>query len=178
MSVRFSGVFVVPGSEKPGGMHDRTQNNPPAKVKNVAIVAPTRSNSLDYLNFEEKRQLIASSLSLSDFLSVGKEAKEIKQIKETGVTAVIVGELVVLTIQQIYFTHQIKMSLDTQTLTNYMDNCLLKAEKFLELLNLSITEISLWYCVENNGWAQVKPLLAHNFSKILGSTALRTYLSV
>ncbi|KAJ1530382.1 hypothetical protein ONE63_005291 [Megalurothrips usitatus] len=34
----------------------------------VAIVAPQRSNSLDYLNFEEKRQLIASSLSLSDFL--------------------------------------------------------------------------------------------------------------
>lgn len=104
MSVRFSGVFVVPGSEKSAAMHDRTQNNPPAKVKNVAIVAPTRSNSLDYLNFEEKRQLIASSLSLSDFLSVGKEAKEIKQIKETGVTAVIVGKFVVLTIQKISFT--------------------------------------------------------------------------
>lgn len=101
MSVRFSGVFVVPGSEKSGAMHDRTQNNPAAKVKNVAIVAPTRSNSLDYLNFEEKRQLIASSLSLSDFLSVGKEAKEIKQIKETGVTAVIVGKFVALTIQKI-----------------------------------------------------------------------------
>lgn len=27
-----------------------------------------RSNSMDYLNFEEKRQIIASSLSLTDFL--------------------------------------------------------------------------------------------------------------
>ena len=34
----------------------------------VAIVTPQRSNSLDFLNFEEKRQIIASSLSLTDFL--------------------------------------------------------------------------------------------------------------
>ena len=33
-----------------------------------------RSNSLDYLNFEEKRQIIASSLSLSDFLAHGPAA--------------------------------------------------------------------------------------------------------
>lgn len=40
--------------------------------KSVTItVTPQRSNSLDYLNFEEKRQLIASSLSLSDILHVG-----------------------------------------------------------------------------------------------------------
>lgn len=40
--------------------------------KSVTItVTPQRSNSLDYLNFEEKRQLIASSLSLSDILQVG-----------------------------------------------------------------------------------------------------------
>lgn len=32
---------------------------------------PQRSNSLDYLNFEEKRQLIASSLSLTDFIHCG-----------------------------------------------------------------------------------------------------------
>lgn len=37
--------------------------------KSVAIVTPQRSNSMDYLNFEERRQLIASSLSLSDILS-------------------------------------------------------------------------------------------------------------
>lgn len=43
-------------------------SNGRTKTKSVAIVAPQRSNSLDYLNFEERRQLIASSLSLSDFL--------------------------------------------------------------------------------------------------------------
>ncbi|XP_049313249.1 phosphatase and actin regulator 2 isoform X2 [Bactrocera dorsalis] len=48
--------------------------------KSVTItVTPQRSNSMDYLNFEEKRQLIASSLSLSDILhcnpaAAGKEA--------------------------------------------------------------------------------------------------------
>ncbi|XP_053956190.1 probable serine/threonine-protein kinase DDB_G0282963 [Anastrepha ludens] len=47
--------------------------------KSVTItVTPQRSNSMDYLNFEEKRQLIASSLSLSDILhcnpaAAGKE---------------------------------------------------------------------------------------------------------
>lgn len=41
------------------------------KSVTTVIVAPQRSNSLDYLNFEEKRQLIASSLSLSDILQVG-----------------------------------------------------------------------------------------------------------
>ncbi|XP_050313227.1 phosphatase and actin regulator 1 isoform X3 [Anthonomus grandis grandis] len=87
MSVRFSGVFVVPG-EKPA---EKT-NNPPQKMKNVAIVAPTRSNSLDYLNFEEKRQLIASSLSLSDFLSVGKEPTDVKEVKEAGLATVIVAK--------------------------------------------------------------------------------------
>ncbi|XP_045473119.1 phosphatase and actin regulator 4 isoform X2 [Harmonia axyridis] len=55
----------------------------PSKVKTkaVAIVAPQRSNSLDYLNFQEKRELIASSLSISDFLSVGNDAT--KELKET-----------------------------------------------------------------------------------------------
>lgn len=72
-------------------MHEKNGNNPP-KQKTVAIVAPTRSNSLDYLNFEEKRRLIASSLSLSDFLSVGNaDAKELKDLKD-GVTTVIVGK--------------------------------------------------------------------------------------
>lgn len=48
--------------------------------KSVTItVTPQRSNSMDYLNFEEKRQLIASSLSLSDILhcnpaAAGKDA--------------------------------------------------------------------------------------------------------
>lgn len=77
-------------------MHEKNGNNaaapPPAKQKTVAIVAPTRSNSLDYLNFEEKRRLIASSLSLSDFLNVGNaDPKELKDLKE-GVTTVLVGK--------------------------------------------------------------------------------------
>lgn len=97
MSVRFSGVFMVPvDKQQPITiMHEKRMlpHQQQHKTKSVAIVAPTRSNSLDYLNFEEKRQLIASSLSLSDFLSVGKEAKEIKEIKEAGVATVIVGEL-------------------------------------------------------------------------------------
>ncbi|CAG9833981.1 unnamed protein product [Diabrotica balteata] len=70
-------------------MHEKNGNNNPPKQKTVAIVAPTRSNSLDYLNFEEKRRLIASSLSLSDFLAVGNT--DTKDLKD-GVTTVIVGE--------------------------------------------------------------------------------------
>ncbi|VEN36365.1 unnamed protein product [Callosobruchus maculatus] len=67
--------------------------NTAAKPKTVAIVAPTRSNSLDYLNFEEKRRLIASSLSLSDFLTVGTttDAKEFREIRD-GVTTVFVSK--------------------------------------------------------------------------------------
>lgn len=69
MSLRVpGGVYLMPPSgaplsQSPGPPHN--QNKPPAAV---AIVTPQRSNSLDFLNFEEKRQLIASSLSLTDFL--------------------------------------------------------------------------------------------------------------
>lgn len=42
--------------------------------RSVTIVTPQRSNSLDYLNFEEKRQLIASTLSLSEILQCGPAA--------------------------------------------------------------------------------------------------------
>jgi hypothetical protein len=52
-------------------------------------VTPQRSNSLDYLNFEEKRQLIASSLSLSDILNVGPAAAA--AAKEVAVNTVIGG---------------------------------------------------------------------------------------
>uniref|UniRef100_A0A0A9XC92 Phosphatase and actin regulator 2 n=1 Tax=Lygus hesperus TaxID=30085 RepID=A0A0A9XC92_LYGHE len=64
MSVRVTGVLVAtsPSAEK-------EPSKPP-----VAIVTPHRSNSLDILNFEEKRQLIASSLSLTDFLNRGGSA--------------------------------------------------------------------------------------------------------
>ncbi|KAL3268847.1 hypothetical protein HHI36_007938 [Cryptolaemus montrouzieri] len=65
-----------------------TSPNNMTKTKAVAIVAPQRSNSLDYLNFHEKRELIASSLSISDFLNVGNNtAKELKEA-----TSLIIGE--------------------------------------------------------------------------------------
>lgn len=82
MSIRVSGVYLVPSQVLPG---DKTGNNVTTKTKTVAIVTPQRSNSLDYLNFEEKRQIIASSLSLSDFLGCANQNKD-------GVTTVIVGK--------------------------------------------------------------------------------------
>lgn len=80
MSIRVSGVYLVPSQVIPG---EKAGNN--VTTKTVAIVTPQRSNSLDYLNFEEKRQIIASSLSLSEFLGCGNQNKD-------GVTTVIVGE--------------------------------------------------------------------------------------
>ncbi|XP_076755967.1 phosphatase and actin regulator 2 isoform X4 [Xylocopa sonorina] len=89
MSIRVSGVYLVPspgnneaGNEKSSNLsvennlhqqHHHHHHHHAAKT--VTIVAgPQRSNSLDYLNFEEKRQIIASSLSLSDFLAHGPAA--------------------------------------------------------------------------------------------------------
>lgn len=90
MSIRVSGVYLVPspgggndtGNEKPGNLgveaslhHQQHHHHHHSTTKTVTIVAaPQRSNSLDYLNFEEKRQIIASSLSLSDFLAHGPAA--------------------------------------------------------------------------------------------------------
>lgn len=86
MSIRVSGVYLVPSpgnegaNEKPNNLsaennlHQQHHHHHHA-AKTVTIVAgPQRSNSLDYLNFEEKRQIIASSLSLSDFLAHGPAA--------------------------------------------------------------------------------------------------------
>lgn len=54
--------------------------------RSVTIVTPQRSNSLDYLNFEEKRQLIASTLSLSEILNCGTTAAQTaKEIAENSV---------------------------------------------------------------------------------------------
>lgn len=44
----------------------------------VQAVRGTRTSSLDQLDFQERRQLIASSLSLTDFLHVG--AKEVAAV--------------------------------------------------------------------------------------------------
>ncbi|KAG7202098.1 hypothetical protein KM043_004768 [Ampulex compressa] len=89
MSIRVSGVYLVPGGtegtvEKEAGHHHHHHG-----PKTVTIVAgPQRSNSLDYLNFEEKRQIIASSLSLSDFLAHGPAAAA-AAAKEVAATTVI-----------------------------------------------------------------------------------------
>lgn len=89
MSIRVSGVYLVPtspgatdngGNDKSVDHHHQQQqqhhhHHHHHSTKTVTIVtAPQRSNSLDYLNFEEKRQIIASSLSLSDFLAHGPAA--------------------------------------------------------------------------------------------------------
>jgi len=51
--------------------------------KSVTItVTPQRSNSMDFLNFEEKRQLIASSLSLSDILHSGNAQQQQQAVKD------------------------------------------------------------------------------------------------
>lgn len=57
--------------------------------RTVTIVTPQRSNSLDYLNFEEKRQLIASSLSLSELIQCGPAAAAAHAAKEIAENAVI-----------------------------------------------------------------------------------------
>lgn len=78
MSIRLSGVYLVqhsqnmsPSTEKSPSLSNDSVSIPLQSSKPptaVAIVTPQRSNSLDFLNFEEKRQIIASSLSLTDFL--------------------------------------------------------------------------------------------------------------
>ncbi|XP_032575326.1 la-related protein Larp4B isoform X7 [Drosophila sechellia] len=53
--------------------------------KSVTItVTPQRSNSMDFLNFEEKRQLIASSLSLSDILHSSNAQQQQQQAAKDG----------------------------------------------------------------------------------------------
>jgi phosphatase and actin regulator 4 len=91
MSIRVSGVYLVPS---PGQHSSPEKSDGPGsgivavvKPTAVTIVTPQRSNSLDYLNFEEKRQIIASSLSLSDFLQHGPAAA-----KGVAATKVIVGK--------------------------------------------------------------------------------------
>lgn len=57
--------------------------------RSVTIVTPQRSNSLDYLNFEEKRQLIASTLSLSEILQCGPAVAAAHAAKEIAESTVI-----------------------------------------------------------------------------------------
>ncbi|CAD1478255.1 unnamed protein product [Heterotrigona itama] len=117
MSIRVSGVYLVPspaannepGNEKPSNNlsivdnslqqqqqqqhHHHHHHHHHHAAKTVTIVAgPQRSNSLDYLNFEEKRQIIASSLSLSDFLAHGPAAAA-AAAKEVAANTVIATDL-------------------------------------------------------------------------------------
>lgn len=75
MSVRMSSGCLPANGEKPpppssdsvdpNGQH----NNMQEQQQHHHLQQPQhKSNSMDYLNFEEKRQIIASSLSLTDFL--------------------------------------------------------------------------------------------------------------
>jgi phosphatase and actin regulator 4 len=86
MSIRVSGVYLVPS---PGQPSSPEKSDIAGSGSVVTIVTPQRSNSLDYLNFEEKRQIIASSLSLSDFLHHGPAAAAAKGV---AATKVIVGK--------------------------------------------------------------------------------------
>lgn len=62
--------------------------------KSVTItVTPQRSNSLDYLNFEEKRQLIASSLSLSDILSNQVGPAVAQAAKDVAAASSVIGKI-------------------------------------------------------------------------------------
>lgn len=104
MSIRMSGVYFAPAITSPQsekilnnstGQEEQTDKTngaqPTNNHKTVTILAPHRSNSLDYLNFEEKRQLIASSLSLSDILHCGPAAAA-AAAKEVAASTVIGGE--------------------------------------------------------------------------------------
>ncbi|XP_050440351.1 phosphatase and actin regulator 4B-like isoform X2 [Adelges cooleyi] len=70
MSVRLSSGCLPANGEKPppSQSSDMVEANGGQQVNQQQQPQQTRSNSMDYLNFEEKRQIIASSLSLTDFL--------------------------------------------------------------------------------------------------------------
>lgn len=75
--------------------------------KSVTItVTPQRSNSLDYLNFEEKRQLIASSLSLSDILQVGPAVAQ--AAKDVAAASSVIGTAMLLCINDV--VHHTRLS--------------------------------------------------------------------
>lgn len=60
--------------------HNVTESPPPYQADNVVMnnSLQSRAASLDHLNFEEKRKLIASSLSLSEMLSADSSTKPAK----------------------------------------------------------------------------------------------------
>lgn len=66
MSVRLSSGCLPANGEKPPSSDTIDSNGQQNNLQEQH--QQPRSNSMDYLNFEEKRQIIASSLSLTDFL--------------------------------------------------------------------------------------------------------------
>lgn len=71
MSVRMSsGCLPANGEKPPPNSSDSVDPNGQHNLQeHHHLQQPQhKSNSMDYLNFEEKRQIIASSLSLTDFL--------------------------------------------------------------------------------------------------------------
>lgn len=70
MSVRLSSGCLPPanGEKPPPPPLDNDSNGQPNNLLEQQHQQQPRSTSMDYLNFEEKRQIIASSLSLTDFL--------------------------------------------------------------------------------------------------------------
>lgn len=70
MSVRLSSGGIPANGEKPPPLplSDTVDTNGQQNNLQEQQQQQPRSNSMDYLNFEEKRQIIASSLSLTDFL--------------------------------------------------------------------------------------------------------------
>ncbi|XP_034939635.1 phosphatase and actin regulator 2 isoform X2 [Chelonus insularis] len=104
MSFRVSGgVFLMPTPGLQDSTNEKSVNTNDTNnqqyhqqfhqmTKTVTIVSgPQRSNSLDYLNFEEKRQIIASSLSLSDFLAHGPAAAA-AAAKEVAASTVVIAK--------------------------------------------------------------------------------------
>lgn len=100
MSIRVSGLYLL--QTNPQNMSPNSEKSPPINTEStslplplqsskpptaVAIVTPQRSNSLDFLNFEEKRQIIASSLSLTDFLQHQQKQQAAPPNSESSPTA-------------------------------------------------------------------------------------------
>ncbi|KAF2365670.1 hypothetical protein FHG87_003587, partial [Trinorchestia longiramus] len=65
---RFTKNSAKKNSTKPSAMDDSTMESPGEDAPVSSSAQPSRASSLDHLNFEEKRKLIASSLSLSEVL--------------------------------------------------------------------------------------------------------------
>lgn len=89
--------------------HEYQQQSVLTMQKSVTItVTPQRSNSLDYLNFEEKRQLIASSLSLSDILQVGPAVAQVAKEASTVIGKDQIRLLLLLHQQHLFITIEYK----------------------------------------------------------------------